>query len=110
MNVLSDGTKLCLHCLYYPMCKEISAGNCTAASVACSNFAAVQRWIPVAERVPEENQKVGIYTKSGSITLGWYTERHGLSYNKGFELECGFIWLGRVTHWMPLPEPPEKGE
>lgn len=57
------------------------------------------RWIPVEERLPEDNEYV----------LG--AERHGC--------QCYTVWLYHhvlrelfvraFSHWMPLPEPPEGG-
>lgn len=90
--------KICLHCLYYPMCKEIAAGNCTAASEACSNFAAAQRWIPVTERVPEDGRDVLVAFDDGFITV--FRRVSGeWEYCPGF---------GKATHWMPLPEEPKE--
>lgn len=71
-------------------------------------FGKQNSWIPVSERVPEIDQKVLIYTKTEIITCGWYTEAHGLAYNKGFETENGFMWLATASHWMPLPGPPAE--
>lgn len=68
----------------------------------------VNRWIPVTERLPGMNEKVLFITKTYTIYCGWYTVSHGTSYNKGFETESGFVWLGNVHHWMPLPEPPKE--
>ena len=68
-----------------------------------------ERWIPVTERLPKENEKVLIYARVGIITVGWYTEIHGVYYNKGFETESGFMWLGTVPYWKPLPEEPKEG-
>ena len=49
------------------------------------------RWIPVEERLPEEGQVVLLYYGGDTdpIAVGKY------------------LGLGGVTHWMPLPEPPE---
>ena len=58
------------------------------------------RWIPVAERLPEEYSNVLIRSLSGWIGTAMYTA------NGVFE-EAGLRVF--VTHWMPLPEPP-KGE
>lgn len=68
----------------------------------------VNKWIPVTERLPDPNVKVGIFTKWRGIYLGWYTERHGFDHEKGFEAEYGFVRLEKVTHWMPVPDAPEE--
>ena len=57
------------------------------------------KWIPVTERLPEENTAVLTYRESGiQAEFRWH---------KGWDNDeftpC------QVTHWMPLPEPP-KGE
>lgn len=58
-----------------------------------------QRWIPVTGRLPERHQTVLAHYESGKITTDFYG-------NRGWT----FLNYGEVTHWMPLPEPPGKGE
>jgi hypothetical protein len=67
------------------------------------------RWIPVTERLPEDNERVLVYHDDGMIRFG---------INKGgFADVVSSLYLqhnhrtcfSKVTHWMPLPEPP-KGE
>lgn len=59
------------------------------------------RWIPVAERLPERNDKILAYTppKPGYAEL--------------YEVTRGFMaQLGKrsgITNWQPLPAPPEEG-
>ena len=56
-------------------------------------------WISIDERKPEDGQRVLTYSKSGKQNVARYIERMD-----------GFIAAGNitVTHWMPLPESPEK--
>jgi hypothetical protein len=54
-----------------------------------------QRWIPVEERLPETRDPVLTLWVSGMQSVKQYDEQHG--WNTG----------AQVTHWMPLPEPPE---
>jgi hypothetical protein len=54
-----------------------------------------RRWIPVEERLPETRDPVLTLWISGMQSVKQYDEQHG--WNTG----------AQVTHWMPLPEPPE---
>ena len=74
--------------------------------------AQLPRWIPVEERLPEL-QSWGAST----VVLGLIKSKNAPSLNKLYDLTlCVYcdngIWSmpGRyvaITHWMPLPEPPE---
>jgi hypothetical protein len=80
------------------------------------NAPAVNRWIPCSERLPEKECYALIYFGQGTtaegITDAWYD---GKSWNytnsiieNGAEWE-ETVWIPHeVTHWMQLPEPPEK--
>jgi hypothetical protein len=67
------------------------------------------RWIPVGERMPPDDPyyqnrsaKVLVHLSTGTVCVSWFfrpTEAWvGIDYSKE-----------RVTHWMPLPEPPKGG-
>lgn len=61
---------------------------------------AEQKWIPVTERLPERGQEVIVY--SGGVLSPTVFAYH-------FWNECFDSWA-RITHWMPLPEPPKEVE
>ena len=67
------------------------------------------RWIPVSEKLPEdeENVLVNITEVDGSpvIDFGYYTP--GNNAFEGWQTNY-FMAFGKVTHWRPLPEPPEQ--
>ena len=77
------------------------------ADYLIENGLTIQRWIPVTERLPEEDgvmvlvcgSRKGIYTaefrRNGQHT--WFHKMNSKCHH------C------EPTHWMPLPEPP-KGE
>ena len=68
-----------------------------------------KRWIPVTERLPEENEVVLVADNANDIGIGslqplW----HGVVWVVPFEdVDNEFC---PITHWMPLPEPPKDGE
>ena len=68
-----------------------------------------QPWIPVEERLPEERVKVltcGDDPVEGPFTLIGLREPASKFGPAHWHLPC-FSEFGPVTHWMPLPEPPE---
>ena len=71
---------------------------CMAKAFLSEHFAE-QRWIPVAERLPEQGQNVIVFS-------GGNLQPEVFAYH--FWSEEYNSWKG-VTHWMPLPNPP-KGE
>jgi len=98
--------------------------DCDPECIACPHLdgakilksvPAVNRWIPCSERLPEKECYALIYFGQGTtaegITDAWYD---GKSWNytnsiieNGAEWE-ETVWIPHeVTHWMPLPEPPE---
>ena len=77
---------------------------------------AVPAWIPVTERLPENNRPVMVYLKNYTIQ-GGYVVHIGTYDTAGFwflRTQPGISsfpvhdWV--VTHWMPLPEPPKDGD
>ena len=73
-------------------------------------------WISVKDRLPErtglmhdESEYVLVCEKSdltgcGYVSMCGYTQ-HGWDRYDNF----GTVNVDRITHWMPLPEPPEEG-
>ena len=64
------------------------------------------KWIPVAERLPEEPLQTVLVTNGTEVCVGTYS----IIYEE-FGVMCGrkHKRFG-VTHWMPLPEPPKEVE
>ena len=59
------------------------------------------RWIPVTERLPEENGHYLVH----AVGNGYYSTYIALwngRFRANFEMP--------ITHWMPLPQPPESEE
>lgn len=72
------------------------------ADYLIKNGVTVQEWIPVKDRLPEDQEEVLVCTRS----------KNGVrNIDKGYMAIDRFIHRGcaEVTHWMPLPQHP-KGE
>ena len=77
------------------------------ADYLLDNGVTFQTWIPVTERLPE---------KEGYVLASWkYINEDELYCDRlKYDGECfpwekfGFNGKHKVTHWMPLPEPPEE--
>ena len=70
-----------------------------------------RRWIPVAERLPGNDDFVLVIVsgKVGKITLDNAIELASFSMDEGWILEMWPEWEDpKVTYWMPLPEPPKE--
>jgi hypothetical protein len=63
---------------------------------------AVNRWIPCSERLPEYGEYVLFIRENCGVYVGYYDEKN--TWNTDYQWFTG----ENVTHWMPLPEPPEK--
>lgn len=64
---------------------------------------AMPQWISVEERLPTEPGEV-LMVLWGRVCIAWY------HCDGRFESGSGCVWAvsdGGITHWMPLPEPPE---
>ncbi|MBQ5206418.1 DUF551 domain-containing protein [Klebsiella pneumoniae] len=65
------------------------------------------KWIPVSERMPDENaeQQVLACFKGGDISTLYY-------FDGRWDDAYGIVPIRQVTHWMPLPAAPQevKGE
>ena len=65
--------------------------------------AAQPKWISVEERLPWMNQKVLV--SDGSIVTEAHYNGRGEWIHNGHDMEIGGVI---VTHWMPMPQPPEE--
>ena len=62
------------------------------------------KWVPVTERLPDAGKKVLVFAY-GYDTI---TARMCKKTEDGIYLEMARA--GRISHWMPLPEPPKESE
>jgi hypothetical protein len=83
---------------------RIRSGGDDAIAAACE---LMPKWIPVSERLPEEDQEVLVWNGGGQCLKPW--QGHVLcEYRNGEwrESQESDLYPG-ITHWMPLPAPPE---
>ena len=73
-----------------------------------------EAWVSVSERMPDEDQVVIVIANGKpreNITLDGAFELAEWSERDGWFLECWPEWeTPVVTHWMPIPVPPEEAE
>ncbi|NBW15952.1 MAG: DUF551 domain-containing protein [Caulobacteraceae bacterium] len=61
------------------------------------------KWIPVADRVPERNEMVCVMC-GDRVTVGTYSPSFEDWWAVLIE-SAGFEPTPEVTHWMPMPQP-----
>ena len=97
---IETGSIVCLGCGHEHNC---STQGCALIQAAVEELSKMQ-WIPVKEAIPEDGQPCLVYTRQ--------RERSALVYQweDCDECEINTFDTFEVTHWMPLPEPPEVSE
>ncbi|WP_413796343.1 DUF551 domain-containing protein [Klebsiella pneumoniae] len=100
-------------------CADIAENACRAAMLAAapqspgSEPATVPgTWIPVSERMPEDEQEVLTINRMGHRFVSFFDKHSGLYFDRLDAPAACCIERVLVTHWMPLPAAPQevKGE
>ena len=70
------------------------------------------KWIPVSERMPEDEQEVLTINRMGHRFVSFFDKHSGLYFDRLDAPAACCIEHVLVTHWMPLPAAPQevKGE
>lgn len=63
---------------------------------------AYEQWISVEDKWPQNGEWILVYLSDGNMICGSYYDA------MGFALDYYYEDMGQITHWMPLPEPPEE--
>lgn len=63
---------------------------------------AKQRWVKVSDKIPDDDDDILGVTKKGIVMEGSF-------WMKNDTMPCMLTGYGAfsITHWMPLPEPPD---
>ena len=86
-----------------------------------ANGVTVQEWISVKDRLPEKDgyylvwkawgthrwHEVLSFAKDGRKVDKYDFKREWKNVWYKYDSEYGYITIDSVTHWMPLPQPPE---
>ena len=91
--------------VYHPNCPVKRPADLPEAGASAERISSVVRsnattgWIKVSERLPESVDEVLAYCNKFGIIMAFLSNGRWYSYENQNALY--------VTHWMPLPEPPE---
>lgn len=92
-----------------PTCKYYGFGDCFPdrfADYLIAHGVTVREWISVNDRLPEEKVNCIVHYKHTYCDNDDYWAI-GTCFYDGEKFQIGLAY--KVTHWMPLPQPP-KGE
>ena len=95
-------------CEYITPCDEYGYridGQLCEAHLMAVRALTIQKWIPVTERLPDENQVVLCMRRNKSYWVAQWTYIDWMWYD-----ENEWHNENEVTHWMPLPEPPKEDD
>ena len=87
--------KTCNSCTHFGACSKWTDFPKQCGVPVCASFAQQSEWISVEDRMPPALGKVLVYSPILGVYMTCYT-----AYSPSFAEPS-------VTHWMPLPEPPE---
>ena len=82
------------------------------ADYLMENGVTVRKWIPVGFGLPDKEGTYIVRTKTGAVTTArFYTAKtFPATHYRATEYHREAQWSSNrhVTHWMPLPEPPQE--
>jgi hypothetical protein len=67
-----------------------------------------QAWISVKDRLPELWDDYLAFGYGPTIPASCFVAVYDPKSNKWYDMHTDWDWSDVITHWMPLPEPPEK--
>lgn len=114
MSVIMKGITCCADCAYYNM-KKHKCTRATDEGKPTDRFYAdcplptvikPQGWGSVKDRLPEKSGEYYVIKRNGGQDVLAYSARHK-AFN-AYDIFDRPMHEIKVTHWMPLPEPPKE--
>lgn len=68
----------------------------------------VNGWISVRDRLPEMWDDYLTFKYEPTIPASCFVAVYDPKNNKWYDLHTDWDWSDVITHWMPLPKPPEE--
>lgn len=101
---------ICFNCLHAEVCEIRISAECQCAANyrvldGCDHY---YGWISVVDNLPDKNIKCLVrYGFNDDMNLSFFLVSDYYATDTRPHFQCdGFCGM-RITHWMPLPEPPE---
>ena len=109
MARLIDADALDVHSLPMDMGGCLFIDDVTEMIANAPTIEPKQEWISVKDRLPERTLPPHDVLVYHDLNCGMFVDRAWYSYDMG--KWCSVLGMKlKVTHWMPLPEPPKEGE
>lgn len=108
VELLNKANSACVGTDCFEGCKFYMENDCLYKLMAdhlISNGVTVQEWISVKDRLPEEKVNCIVHYKHAYCENDDYWAI-GICFYDGKKFQID--WAYKVTHWMPLPEPPKE--
>ncbi|EJO0779337.1 ead/Ea22-like family protein [Escherichia coli] len=88
---------------------ELVSQTCKLNELSGNSPVTPDSWISCSERMPEETKMLLAFSQGEIVAAYWNWVVNPIDYKKyrAFTYLSGNI-LDDVTHWMPLPEPPQE--
>ena len=92
------------------LCEDLETLPCCdtyegQAEYLIANGVTVQEWVPVDDRLPKDWTDVLVSSRFGFLETAVYTGTPG---KWRIEWNGDMLEADSITHWMPLPQPPER--
>ena len=91
--------------------KSVGWNACRAAMLQSQGNCIKDGWISCSDRMPEDTKMLLAFSQGKIVAAYWNWVVNPIYYKKyrAFTYLSGYI-LDDVTHWMPLPEPPQEAK